>query len=173
LPSIPMLRLAKPADVSILVSLSEQTFRDSYGDRNEPANMDAYIGSAFNRKRISAELTDPAITYLLAEVREEPVGYAKLAMQPAPPCVTGSRPIELARIYARTDWIGKGIGAALMRACLDQAQIRECRTIWLSVWEPNTHAIAFYRKWAFEDVGDRLFQLGNDFQRDVVMMRSV
>jgi ribosomal protein S18 acetylase RimI-like enzyme len=37
------------------------------------------------------------------------------------------------------------------------------------VWEHNPKAIAFYRKFGFETVGDHTFMLGLDRQRDIVM----
>jgi ribosomal protein S18 acetylase RimI-like enzyme len=44
---------------------------------------------------------------------------------------------------------------------------------WLGVWEHNPRAIAFYRKSGFVEVGDHVFPVGRDPQRDVVMARAV
>jgi len=44
--------------------------------------------------------------------------------------------------------------------------------VWLGVWEHNPRAIAFYRKWGFEAVGEHVFVVGTDPQRDLVMTRS-
>jgi RimJ/RimL family protein N-acetyltransferase len=38
------------------------------------------------------------------------------------------------------------------------------------VWERNPRAIAFYAKLGFVEAGDHVFPVGNDPQRDVVMM---
>lgn len=32
--------------------------------------------------------------------------------------------------------------------------------MWLGVWEHNSRARAFYRKWEFREVGQQIFQLG-------------
>jgi len=45
--------------------------------------------------------------------------------------------------------------------------------IWLGVWERNGRAQAFYRKWNFRAVGQHVFQLGSDPQRDILMQRAV
>ena len=42
-----------------------------------------------------------------------------------------------------------------------------------SVWERNARAIAFYERWGFRIVGDHIFQLGADAQRDLIMERHV
>ncbi len=60
-----------------------------------------------------------------------------------------------------------------MRACVDEARQAGHDAIWLGVWERNGRAQAFYRKWNFRAVGQHVFQLGSDPQRDIVMQRAV
>ena len=83
------------------------------------------------------------------------------------------KPVEIVRFYAVREWIGGGVGAALMSACLSLAVEEGCDTIWLDVWEQNPRAIAFYRKWGFAVVGEQAFQLGSDLQHDLLMQRSI
>ena len=45
--------------------------------------------------------------------------------------------------------------------------------MYLGVWEHNPRAIAFYRKWSFEKVGQHSFMLGDDEQTDWLMRRAV
>ena len=79
----------------------------------------------------------------------------------------------LVRLYVLREWLGRGVGEALMRACLNEARSAGYETIWLGVWERNVRAQAFYRKWNFRDVGEQVFLLGSDEQRDIVMERAV
>jgi len=60
-----------------------------------------------------------------------------------------------------------------MRACLKEAEKRSCDTVWISVWENNTRAQIFYRKWGFVEAGIQVFQLGDDPQNDLLMKRAV
>ncbi len=60
-----------------------------------------------------------------------------------------------------------------MRACLGEAIAAGADVVWLDVWERNPRAIAFYRKLGFAENGDHVFPLGNDPQRDIVMVRAV
>jgi diamine N-acetyltransferase len=87
--------------------------------------------------------------------------------------VSSVNPIEIVRLYARKDWLGRGVGAMLMQACLDEAVKQDCDTVWLDVWEQNAPARAFYRKWGFVEVGTQLFQLGGDLQHDLLLQRPV
>ena len=79
----------------------------------------------------------------------------------------------MVRLYVLREWIGRGVGRELMQACLNEARQAGFRTIWLGVWERNPRAQAFYRKWNFRVVGEHVFQLGSDPQRDLLMERAL
>ncbi len=171
----PRIRLATTADAEPLAALAERTFRDTFADDNAAGDMEAYVRDSFSLDQVRAELTDGAHTFLLAFVdgTENPTGYAKIRTGTTDPSVTGSDPVELERLYVDRGALGHGVGAALMRACLDAAQSGGHRTLWLGVWERNGRAISFYEKWGFEAVGDHVFKLGSDDQRDLIMERPV
>jgi GNAT superfamily N-acetyltransferase len=167
------IRYATPADNALLSRLGAQTFHDAFAADNTPENMAAYLAASFSPDKQAAELADPASVFLIAEVDGAPVGYAQLREGRPAAGITGSRPIEIARFYARQEWIGQGVGAALMQACLDEARRRGCDIIWLDVWERNLRARAFYHKSGFMEVGTQVFQLGEDLQNDLLMQRPV
>ena len=169
----PAIRRATPGDAALLAELAARTFAEAFAADNRPEDMAAYLASAFSPEQTASELSDPRSTWLLAEIGGAPAGYAKLHAGAAPSCVRGPRPVELSRLYAAREWLGRGVGAALMRACLEEARRGGHRTIWLGVWEHNTRARAFYRKWDFRDAGTQPFQLGSDRQTDVVMERAL
>jgi ribosomal protein S18 acetylase RimI-like enzyme len=158
-----------------LAALAERTFRDTFAKDNSADDMEAYVRASFSPERVRAELADPAHTFLLAflEPAGAPIGYAKLKAAAADPSVTGPAPIELERIYVDAQAIGRGIGAALMRASLDTARSGGYQTVWLGVWEHNPRAIAFYERWGFRTVGDHAFRLGSAEQTDLIMERPV
>ncbi len=167
----PVIRYATAADAELLAGLGARTFFDSFAAENTPENMSAYLASAFGPERQAAEIADPATIFLIAEIAGTAAGYARLKMGAAPACINGERPVEIVRFYACKEWIGRGVGPALMQACLDEAARRGCDYLWLDVWEQNPRAIAFYRKWGFVEAGTQTFQLGDDLQRDLLMQR--
>jgi GNAT superfamily N-acetyltransferase len=171
------IRHGSRADNVLLAEMGRVTFYDSFAEQNTPENMAAYLAASFSPEIQAAELDNPGSLFLIAEVNNTPAGYARLHTAPAgqllPAGVTGTHPVELVRIYARKEWIGKGIGAALMKACLEEAAARGHDVIWLGVWEHNPRAIHFYQKWGFRVVGSQIFQLGDDPQHDLVMQRSL
>jgi GNAT superfamily N-acetyltransferase len=167
------IRYAVAADNILLAEMGAETFADSFGADNTPENMSAYLAASFSPEIQARELAEAASRFLVIEHDGVAVGYAQISSGAAPDSVIGQKPMEIVRIYARKQWIGKGIGAQLMQACLREAKEAGCDVIWLGVWERNPRAIAFYRKWGFEQVGAQTFQLGDDLQTDWVMARPV
>jgi diamine N-acetyltransferase len=167
------IRFATAADNVLLAEVGARTFYDTFAADNTLEDMAAYLAASFSPEKQAAELADPATVFLIAEAEGQAIGYARLKEGPPAASITGSRPIEIVRFYARQDWIGQGVGAALMKACLAQAARRGCDTIWLDVWEQNLRARAFYAKWGFVPVGTQTFQLGADLQYDLLLARPV
>jgi ribosomal protein S18 acetylase RimI-like enzyme len=60
-----------------------------------------------------------------------------------------------------------------MEAALDAARALGGASVWLSVWERNPRAIAFYTKTGFIDVGSKVFMVGSDRQTDRVLARKI
>jgi ribosomal protein S18 acetylase RimI-like enzyme len=77
------------------------------------------------------------------------------------------------RLYVDARYHGKGVAALLMDACIDAARRYDTKALWLGVWEHNPRAIAFYAKCGFVEVGEQVFPLGGDLQRDLVMARPI
>jgi diamine N-acetyltransferase len=167
------IRNATNADAPLLAEIGAKTFYETFAADNTPEDMAAYLAESFRVDKLAVELADPAGCFLIAEAGSATAGYAKLQNGQPPDCVSGYPTIELVRLYVLQAWLGHGVGAALMRACLDEAARLGCETIWLGVWEHNARARAFYRKWGFEQVGSHVFKLGDDLQTDLLMQRSV
>jgi diamine N-acetyltransferase len=169
----PTIRRATVEDAAPLAELAARTFWDTFAEHNRPADMHAYMSEAFTVARLAAELADPRATFLLAEAGGGAAGYAKLYAGESPACVSGPRPVEIARLYVAREYLGRGLGPALMEACLDEARRGGYGTVFLGVWERNERAKAFYRKCGFAVVGKHEFILGEDRQTDLWMERAL
>jgi GNAT superfamily N-acetyltransferase len=166
-------RLANPRDAGLLTELGARTFSETFAADNSPEDLAAYLAVSFNPARQRAELNDPASTFFIVEVDGRAAGYAQLHAGEPAEGVEGPKPVELVRLYVSREWLGRGVGEALMRACVDGARRAGHGTMWLGVWERNGRAQAFYRKWDFRAVGEHVFQLGSDPQRDILMERAL
>ena len=169
LPS-PTLRRATPDDAVLLAELGRRTFQDTFAASNTPEDMAAYLAASFGPEKQRAELLRPDTTFLIAEIEGQPAGYSQMRVEPDP---DGGTHLELVRIYSTREWLGRGVGPALMQAFVDAGQAGGHRKLLLAVWEHNPRAIAFYRKWGFEANGEVEFVLGSDTQTDLVMERRL
>ena len=166
-------RLAVPADAARLAEFGARTFEDAFGADNTPENMLLYLGRAYGVAQQTAELDDPSMSTIVAESDGRLAAFAQLRAGPAPESVPGGAAIELLRFYVDRPWHGLGLARTLMAAVDREAARRGAVVLWLSVWEHNERAKAFYRKCGFADVGSKAFVLGTDRQRDRVMARPV
>jgi ribosomal protein S18 acetylase RimI-like enzyme len=163
------LRRAVPADAPSLAVLAERTFRDTFGPRNSPENMDQHCAKVFGTEIQGREIDDRNLLTTLAEADGRMVGFSQLRLGHPHASVVAKRPAELNRIYVIGEWQGRGVARDLLQNALDTASGAGCDCLWLGVWEHNAKAMAFYRKFGFEIVGSQAFMLGNDRQRDLVM----
>lgn len=168
-----IIRRANADDADLLAELGARTFSETFASENAPEDMAAYLASSFNSARQASEIADASSTFFIAEVDGVAAGYAKLQDSEPPADVRAAKPVELVRLYVSEEWLGRGVGEVLMRACVEEARRTGHEAIWLGVWERNGRAQAFYRKWGFREVGEHVFRLGSDRQTDILMERAI
>lgn len=166
------LRRAVPADAPSLAVLAERTFRDAFGARNSPENVDLHCSRVFGPEIQQREIGDRGLVTTVVEAEGRMIGFSQLRIPSAHPAVVAKRPAEINRFYLLAEWHGRGMADELMRDALATAAREDCDCVWLGVWEHNPKAMAFYRKSGFEVVGTHSFMLGLDRQRDLIMSRK-
>ena len=167
------LRVATAGQAAALAEVMERTFRATFGDFTVEEHMAEHCRSSYREAIQRAEIADPDITTLLCIDGESIAGFVQVRSGKRPACVTALRPVELHRIYVDSPWHGKGVAALLMQAALDDAADRGADGVWLGVWEDNPRATRFYAKFGFAEVGEHVFYVGSDAQRDLLMCRML
>ena len=167
------IRIATIEDAEMIADLSQKTFYDSFAAFNSKENMDKFLNDQFTRELLVQEVGAANNIFLVANDDKDVVGYARLRENNIPPGLGTNQAIEIARIYAVRHSIGKGVGSALMKKCMDIAGEKGYHTVWLGVWEHNLRAIDFYNRWGFVKFGEHDFILGNDVQKDWLMKKDI
>ncbi|MDH5233371.1 MAG: GNAT family N-acetyltransferase [Gemmatimonadota bacterium] len=167
------IRRGNPGDAATLAAFAAQTFFDTYAAQNTPEDMAAHLASAYGVGQQGGELADPEVVTLLAEDGEVLAGFAQLRRGRAPECVTHARAHEVHRFYVAREYHGRGVSRLLMRAVMAAARVRGATHLWLSVWERNPRAIAFYGKMGFVPEGTTYFVVGQDRQDDLVLVAPI
>jgi diamine N-acetyltransferase len=163
--------LANTSDAATLAALAERTFVDTFGAANTPDNLAAFCVASYGEAIQRTELADPDWRTWIAWDFDRPAGFVQIRQNPAP----GDEPatVELRRCYVDKPWHGRGVATALLEQAITGAGSFGATRLWLSVWQPNARAIAFYRKHAFAIVGETVFVVGTDPQTDWVMARAI
>jgi ribosomal protein S18 acetylase RimI-like enzyme len=164
-------RVASPADAEILAEVGRKTFSETFSAANTAENMRSYLEKTFAVDQVQKELEDPQCSFILMYDNEKIAGYAKIRRRDTDK--NGIRKLEIERIYADKEYIGKKAGKTLMQACLDTARNEGYKTVWLGVWEHNERAISFYEQWGFKTTGAHPFVLGEDVQIDLIMEKTL
>ena len=135
--------------------------------------MAAHLTTAYGVPQQSAEIASADYATLVAFANGALAAFAQVRRKDPPPCVTGDSPIEIHRFYVDQRWHGHGVARPLMDSSIAAARALGARTLWLSVWERNPRAQAFYAKCGFVRVGDADFWVGPDRQTDHIFARAV
>ncbi len=167
------IRQANETDAALIASLSRETFYDTFAAYNTPEDMELFMEQQFSTSTLMKEVIDPSNLFFLAFHEEEPAGYIKLKPSGHTDLTDTGKAIEICRLYARKNMIGKGIGKAMMMYTVQYAATTHYKTIWLGVWEQNKRAIDFYHSFGFQKFSEHDFILGKDVQRDWLMRKDV
>jgi len=152
-----------------LAVLKAETFSETYGAANDPAELAAHLGRAFAVDAVSAELLDPECdtTWVLDDGK--PVGYLKVNCGTAQTVPGLSDGLEIEQLYVRSSHHGQGLGGQLLDLATQRARERGFTYLWLGVWEHNANAISLYRHRGYEEFDQHVFMFGKEEQRDVLM----
>lgn len=170
----------RASEAARLSEFAKDTFDKTYGPLCRAADVDAYMTAELSPTALLRVLTNPVSWVFAAVVNDEWVGYAQVRLAPLPDGISsnqtslsGAMPMELCRFYVARKCHGTGVAKEMLGIVLAQAELQGSPTMWLSVWQENARAIAFYNKWGFTSLGETKFLMGEDLQDDFIMERVV
>jgi diamine N-acetyltransferase len=155
------LRAAMPADAAALATMGSKGFATTHQAAIPKAEMQGVLASAWSEKQITELIANPEIQIVVAEIEQSVVGMACLNPTYRPSYLRRPTPVELTRFYLHPDWVGCGVGSKLMTYSLRQAAMTGYSLCWLRVWQGNTAAIHFYRRWGFTTIAAESYTVGN------------
>ncbi|MBI3438829.1 MAG: GNAT family N-acetyltransferase [Proteobacteria bacterium] len=159
-------RDATADDAKAIAEFCARTFVDTFGHLYPPEDLSAYLAAKYSEAMQREEIADPSIRYRLALNGDAIAGYCMMGDLDME--VDDTRALELHRLYVDAHIKGAGVAAALMDDCLAWARAKGAEQLYLSVWEENHRAQAFYKRYGFEHVGEHKFMVGNTADRDFI-----
>lgn len=164
-----VLRPGHPDDAPMVAALATQVFLDTYATHGIRPDMAREVFEEYSGPAFAARLAEARRRFVLAVTGEAIVGFAELLLPPVTspiPSVSGS---ELVRLYVQPRAQRSGTGTRL----LTEAE-RMCSTasLWLTAWDRNTGALAFYRRSGYFEAGDTIYKFqGNSYTNRVLVKR--
>lgn len=157
-------------DIESLVEFAKQTFITTYKPYIEIDLLNNFTETHFNLQKVSKELENSQITFLLAFVGTDLVGYSKLIRMNAP----NEEPDPIQKLFIEKVYVseirqGLGVGKKIISHISSMAIKESLKSIWLKVWEGNLNARQFYQKTRFQKIGEAPFQMGHRKFNDHVL----
>jgi len=164
-----VIRDAQQCDIQALSELAMKTYSDAFGHSFSTSDLAAHLIRHLSPENFSRILEEDVV--LLAEVEDRLIGYVQFGA--AASLSSRSEDSELHRLYVLAECQNRGYGSALMDAALRHPRLSCAANIYLDVWEHNSGAQRFYRRYGFEVVGTRSFvvESGAETSLDLIMVR--
>lgn len=126
----------------------------------------------YSEAAFADRLADPGRRFILAEASGGLVGFAEVATAVTQSPAAGVQGCELIRLYVQPRSQRTGVGSALLSEAEKLATGAGAPCLWLTVWEGNLRALAFYARLGYADVGSSTHALeGRAYGNRVVARR--
>ncbi|OAU19445.1 GNAT family N-acetyltransferase [Lacticaseibacillus rhamnosus] len=161
------------ADLPTLIRISRETFADTFSAENTAADLTLFLNTTYSNAQLQRELKTNGTSFWFVKVNGKLAGYLKLNINSAQSEKRSHDTLEIERIYILPAFKRQGLGTRLLGFAQSEAIKQGKSRIWLGVWEHNEPAKKFYQKQGFQPIGDHIFQLGSDPQRDILMEKLI
>lgn len=168
-----MIRAAHRGDLDQLTELGRETFSQTFGALYSAEDLSSFLDASHSPDLYRDWLSDPAVDlWILEDEAATAVGYAMLrpCHLPVDPMPPGA--LELSRIYLLAHAQGGGRGSALLNTVLERVEERGRPALFLSVFSGNTGAQRLYARHGFRHVGEYLFEVGEQRDREFIWRRG-
>lgn len=161
------LRLATAADASALGLLAMHVFIDTYAAAGIRADLAREALSVHGPDAFARHLADPALQVLVAERGDGLLGFAETRRAEA------AGTVELTRLYVLPSAHRQGIATALLDAVEARERAAGSVELWLSVWDGNAKARAFYVARGFAETGATSYEFDGRVYEDIVCRKRL
>lgn len=172
MPSTPTLRPAKPDDVTAIAALAIQVFLDTYASAGIRPDLAREALRDYGVDAFAPRLREPRRRFLLAERGDALLGFAELSLADEAAPAGSARGAELVRLYVQPAAQRSGLGRQLLRAAEALAADAGLGELWLTAWDGNHRALAFYARQGYADIGATTYRIeGQDYGNRVLARR--
>jgi len=166
-----IIRTAEKSDARALSELATETYVEAFGHSFSAADLAAELAANVSYACFERYLAEDTI--LIAQAADRMVGFVQFGVPSLPVEGASAEDRELRRLYVHPSCQRRGIGTRLMDAAFAHPRLKAARNVYLDVWERNDGAQALYRRYGFDVVGTRRFEVASGIPADLdlIMVR--
>jgi len=163
----------RPNLAAPLAKLGAATFTESFGHLYNPEDLQAFIDDAHSEARYQQALDSDNQPIWIAEDKNTLIGYIKLCPADLPCDPPIENAIEISKLYIKIGQQGGGIGGKLVDAALQWSRDQGFSDMVLSVYSENYAGQRFYKRHGFSNIGDYLFAVGQQLDKEFIFHRKL
>lgn len=150
------IRLTQTEDAPVIAAVGQCVWIDTYATEGVSPSIARYVQRELTVAKMAEVITRHTVP--VVEYEKNAVGYAVLLEDEGAEC-------EIESLYVLPKFQRKGVGKLLL------AYLQKLRPgrLWLSCWERNAPALAFYRLNGFTEYGEMYFELEGERHRNVLL----
>ena len=152
-PSDFTLRLASVPDAVTVSALSIHVYLDTYAKKGIRPDVAREARSEYSVKAFARRLAEPQRRIVVAERGDGLLGFAEVLLTSVPSPAGNLTGAELVRLYVQPAAQRMGLGRALLARAEQLVRTANIPVLWLTPWDGNHNARAFYAHVGYEDVG--------------------
>ncbi len=162
-------------DKKLIAQLGAKTFDQAFRGTCTDEDLEGILQEFYNEEQVGKELNDPQDYFFILYHGDVAAGYARINLgKKTEKHFEDKNAVELMRIYFLKEIHGKGLANELLNYCFDFLKNKGYNTVYLSVWEHNLRAQAFYKKHGFVDSNiENPFPLGSTPQMDCWFVKEL
>ncbi len=162
-------RKATTGDAAQIAAIGATVWISTYAENGVEPSFARYVLEHFTAGAVQAGLAEPDRHYWVAALGEALLGFVELKLHERSACVPARAQAEVARLYVLERFTRRGVGRRLLEESLAFAAAQGTETAWLSAYERNDRALAFYRTHGWQECGEYAFELEGAQYRNLVL----
>lgn len=161
-------RQASTPDAITVAALSVQVFLDTYATEGIRPDLAREAFSEYSAEAFARRLGEAGRSLILAESGAGLLGYAEVLVLPLLAPAGQLSGAELVRLYVQPAAQRAGVGRALLERAEQAVLAARVAAVWLTAWNGNVNAHAFYARMGYADVGATTYSFqGNTYANRV------
>jgi GNAT superfamily N-acetyltransferase len=163
------IRPGSACDAVAVAALATQVFLDAYATDGVRPDLAREAFREYSEQAFCQRFAELDRKFALAYRAQGVIGFAELLCSPSASPVAGLSGAELVRLYVQPRAQRGGVGRALLREAERLALQASSPALWLTAWDGNSSALAFYARMGYADLGTTTYSFeGNTYGNRVL-----